>query len=45
MLVRRLEQNNRMAYATNLDKSGTRLQLTEAGNPPVHFRRKMRIEN
>ncbi len=36
----RLKENNRQAQATNLDRTGTRLELTEAGNSPVHYQRR-----
>ena len=39
-IVRKLEQNNRETQATNLDESGTRLELTEADSSPVHYQRK-----
>ena len=35
-----LEQNNRVAHATNLDKSGTRLELRDDEDTPMHFLRK-----
>ena len=38
--VKKLEQNNRETQATNLDQSGTRLELTEADSDPVHYQRK-----
>lgn len=41
MMVKRLEQNNRTAYATNLDRTGTRLELIEADKRPVHCQRRM----
>lgn len=39
----RVNSNNRMAHATNLDRTGTRLELTETDKMPVHYQR--RIEN
>ena len=39
----RLKENNRQAQATNLDRTGTRLELTEPDKSPVHYQR--RIEN
>ena len=38
-----VSHNNRMAHATNLDRTGTRLELTETDKMPVHYQR--RIEN
>ena len=35
--LKRISIDNRVAQATNLDRTGTRLELTEANNPPVHF--------
>jgi hypothetical protein len=29
-----------MAQATNLDRTGTRLELTEAGKAPIHFQKR-----
>ncbi len=38
--IKRLNQNPRTAQATNLDRSGTRLELTEEDIPPVHYQRR-----
>lgn len=40
-IVKRAEQNNRIAQGTNLDKSGTRMELTEPDSNPVHYQKKM----
>ena len=39
--IKVLEQNNRKAYATNIDKQGTRMELTEPDKIPVHYRKQM----
>ena len=41
LLVKQLERDNRVAQATNLDHSGTRLELTETGKAPVHYQRRL----
>ena len=41
--ITRLNRNPRTAQATNLDHSGTRLELSESETPPVHYQR--RLEN
>lgn len=38
-LVKRLEQNNRTAYATNIDQSGTRMELTDGNDKTTHFQK------
>ena len=38
--IKRLNQNPRTAQATNLDRSGTRLELTDEDTPPVHYQRR-----
>lgn len=40
-LVKRINTNNRVAQGTNLDRSGTRLELTEADMMPVHYQKKI----
>jgi hypothetical protein len=37
--IKVLQQNNRKAYATNVDKQGTRMVLTEPDKIPVHYRK------
>lgn len=37
-IVKKLEKDNRVAQATNLDQSGTRMELTQ-GDTKVHFQR------
>lgn len=39
--IKILEQNNRKAYATNIDKQGTRMELTEPDKAPVHYQKQM----
>ena len=39
--VRRLEWNNRTALATNLDESGTRLELTDGEDNTMHYQKKI----
>ena len=38
-LVKELDQNNRKAQATNIDKSGTRLELTDDEKKTMHYQR------
>lgn len=38
-LVKKLEQNNRRALATNIDKSGTRLELTDDEKETMHYQK------
>lgn len=40
-LVKRLDQNNRMAQGTNLDDSGTRLELTDEEDNTMHYQKKI----
>ena len=40
-LVKKLDQNNRTAMATNLDKSGTRLELTDDNKRTMHYQKKI----
>jgi hypothetical protein len=40
-LVKRLDQNNRMAQGTNLDDSGTRLELTDGEDNTMHYQKKI----
>lgn len=42
VLVKMLERNNRIAHATNIDKSGTRLELTDNEGRTIHYRKKQR---
>jgi hypothetical protein len=39
-LVKRLQDNNRISHATNLDQTGTRLEMKETDGSPVHYQRK-----
>ena len=39
-LLRELIQNNRTAHATNIDKSGTRLELTDDEKFTIHYQKK-----
>ncbi len=39
-LVTRLQKNNRVAHATNIDETGTRMELCEGNNAPTHFQKK-----
>ena len=39
-LMNQLAQNKRKAQGTNIDKTGTRLELTEPGSHAVHYIRK-----
>lgn len=41
-LVKQLDQNNRTAQATNIDKSGTRMELTDADKNTIHYQKKMK---
>ena len=43
--LKRINTNNRVAQATNLDRTGTRLELTEADNAPIHFQKKENLNN
>ena len=38
--VEPIKSNNRMAQATNLDRTGTRLELTETGKAPIHYQKR-----
>jgi hypothetical protein len=40
-LVKKLDQNNRSAQATNLDGSGTRLELTDDEKKTMHYQKKI----
>ena len=40
-LVKKLDQNNRMAQGTNIDKSGTRLELTDDENKTMHYQKEI----
>ena len=40
-LVKQLDQNNRTAQATNLDESGTRLELTDDKDNTTHYQKKI----
>ena len=40
-MVKKLEQNNRTAQATNIDKSGTRLELTDDEKKTIHYQKKV----
>ena len=40
-LVKKLDQNNRTAQATNIDKSGTRLELTDAEDVTMHYQKEI----
>ena len=40
-LVKRLDQNNRTAQATNIDKSGTRMELTDSDKNTIHYQKKL----
>ena len=40
-LVKQLDQNNRTAQATNLDDSGTRLELTDGEDHTMHYQKKI----
>ena len=39
--IKQLEQQKRRAHATNLDQSGTRIELTESDQTPVHYRKEL----
>lgn len=43
--IKRINTNNRVAQATNLDRTGTRLELTEADMRPVHYQKKDNLNN
>lgn len=38
-LVKKLDKNNRTAQATNIDKSGTRLELTDDEKETMHYQK------
>ena len=38
-LVKKLDQNNRTAQGTNIDKSGTRLELTDDEKKTTHYQK------
>jgi hypothetical protein len=40
-LVKKLDQNNRTAQATNIDKSGTRLELTDDEKETMHYQKEI----
>ncbi len=40
-LVKKLDQNNRTTQATNLDDSGTRLELTDGEDNTMHYQKKI----
>ena len=40
-MVKQLDQNNRTAQATNIDKSGTRLELTDNEERTIHYQKKI----
>ena len=40
-ILKRVNSDTRMAQATNLDRTGTRLELTETGKSPVHYQRRV----
>ncbi len=40
-LVKKLDQNNRRAQATNIDKSGTRLELTDDEKETMHYQKEI----
>ena len=40
-MVKKLEQNNHTAQATNIDKSGTRLELTDDEKKTIHYQKKV----
>lgn len=42
ILVRKLAQNNRTAQGTNIDKSGTRLELTSDDKEILHYRKEVK---
>ena len=39
-VIKDMEKKHRVVQATNLDKSGTRLELTDADKNTSHYRRK-----
>ena len=43
-LVKQLDQNNRTAQATNIDKSGTRMELTDSDKNTIHYQKKMKLK-
>lgn len=40
-IAKKLEQDNRTAYATNIDLSGTRMELTDSNDNTIHFQKKV----
>lgn len=40
-IVKKLEQDNRTAHATNIDQSGTRMELTDSNDNTIHFQKKV----
>ena len=40
-LVKKLDQNNRRSQATNIDKSGTRLELTDDEKETMHYQKEI----
>ena len=41
-LVKKLDQNNRTARATNMDQSGTRLELTDGEDNTMHCQKEIK---
>ncbi|MBP5338812.1 MAG: hypothetical protein J6Z14_05840 [Prevotella sp.] len=41
ILVKKLDQNSRRALATNIDKSGTRLELTDDKKETIHYQKEI----
>ena len=41
-LVKKLDQNNRTTQATNIDKSGTRLELTDDEKKTMHYQKEIK---
>ena len=41
-LVKKLDKNNRTAQATNIDKSGTRLELTDDEKETMHYQKEIK---
>ena len=39
-LVKKLDQNNRTSHATNIDQSGTRMELTDDEGNTLHYQKK-----
>jgi hypothetical protein len=44
-LVKKLDQNNRTAQATNIDQSGTRMELTDDEGHTMHYQKKTTAKN